>query len=123
MMFVDLTIGLSHVKAGTLRAIAVTTRERTALLPDLPSLHEAGVSNYDITSWAGLFAPAGTPKGTIVQLNTALRQIIDSPEVKTRLGDAGFDAFSSSPEGLGAFVQEQLVLWTRLIKDSGIEAQ
>jgi tripartite-type tricarboxylate transporter receptor subunit TctC len=57
------------------------------------------------------------------KLNAALRKIIDSEEVKKRLGDAGFDAFSSSPEELGKFVQDQLVLWTRLIKQSGIEAQ
>jgi tripartite-type tricarboxylate transporter receptor subunit TctC len=123
MMFVDLTPGLPHVKAGTLRALAVTTRERTALLPDLPSLHEAGITNYDITSWAGLFAPAGTPKEVVGRLNQEVRKIIGTPEVKARMADAGFDAFSSTPEELDRFVQEQLVLWTRLIKDAGIEAQ
>jgi tripartite-type tricarboxylate transporter receptor subunit TctC len=122
-MFVDLTTGLPHMQAGKLRPLAVTTLERTRLLPDLPSLNEAAVKNYDITSWCGLFAPAGTPKEVVDKLNAALRKIIDSEEVKKRLGDAGFDAFSSSPEELGQFVQDQLVLWTRLIKQSGIEAQ
>src|SRR5215207_4998356 len=123
MMFIDLTTGLPHVKAGALRALAVTTRERTSLLPELPSLHEAGVTNYDITSWAGVFAPAGTPAEVVGRLNAELRRIIDNPDVKRRLGDAGFDAFSGTPQELSQFVQEQLVLWTKLIKDSGIEAQ
>src|SRR5438034_897190 len=69
MMFIDLAPGLEHVRAGTLRALAVTTRERSALLPDLPSLHEAGISGYDVTSWAGLFAPMGTPKEIVARLN------------------------------------------------------
>jgi tripartite-type tricarboxylate transporter receptor subunit TctC len=112
-----------QIRSGALRALAVTTRERTALLPDLPSLHESGVANYDVTSWAALFAPAGTPKPVVEKLNTEVRKIVDSAEVKRRLGDAGFDAFSSAPEQLDKFVQEQLALWTRLIKDSGIEPQ
>ena len=123
MMFLDLTAGLPHVQAGALRALAVSTKERTALLPDLPSLHESGVTNYDITSWAGLFAPAGTPKEIVAKLNAEMRRIVDSPEVKSKLATAGFDAFSSTPDELDAFVQGQLALWTRLIKDAGIEAQ
>jgi putative tricarboxylic transport membrane protein len=123
MMFIDLTTGLPHVQAGGLRALAVTTKERTALLPDLPSLHESGVTNYDITSWAGVFAPAGTPKEIVGRLNHELRRIVDSPEVKSKLAVAGFDAFSSTPGELDGFVQEQLALWSRLIKDSGLEAQ
>ena len=123
MMFIDLTTGLPHVKAGALRARGDDAGARTSLLPELPSLHEAGVTNYDITSWAGVFAPAGTPAEVVRRLNAELRRIIDNPDVKRRLGDAGFDAFSGTPQELSQFVQEQLVLWTKLIKDSGIEAQ
>ena len=123
MMFIDLTTGLPHVQSGTLRALAVTTKERTALLPDLPSLHEAGVTNYDITSYAAVFAPAGTPKELVTRLNAELRKIVENLEVKQKLTTAGFDAFSSTPEQLDEFVKTQLVLWGRLIKDSGIEAQ
>jgi tripartite-type tricarboxylate transporter receptor subunit TctC len=123
MMFVDLTASLSHLNAGTLRPLAVTTLERTRLLPELPSLNEAAVPNYDITSYCAIFAPAGTPKPIVDKLNRELAKIIDSPEIKKRLGDAGFEAFSSTPEQLGEFIQAQLVLWTRLIKEAGIEAQ
>jgi tripartite-type tricarboxylate transporter receptor subunit TctC len=123
MMFIDLTTGLTHVKAGSLRALAVTTKQRSALLPDLPTLHEAGVPNYDITSWAGLFAPAATPKPVIAKLNAELQKVIANPEVKSKLATAGFEAYSGSPDSLGSFVQEQLALWSKLIKESGIEAQ
>ncbi len=123
MIVIDLTAGMTHLKSGRMRALAVTTRERTALLPELPSLHEAGVTNYNVTSWCGLFAPAGTPKDVVARLNAELRKIIDSPEIKGRLAAAGFEAFSSSPEDLAGFVQEQLVLYKRLIKDAKIVAE
>ena len=87
MMFIDLAPGLEHVRAGTLRALAVTTKERSALLPDLPSLHEAGISGYDVTSWAGLFAPAGTPNEIVMRLNEEVRKMIANPDVKARIAD------------------------------------
>ena len=121
MMFIDLAPGLEHVRAGTLRALAVTTRERSALLPDLPSLHEAGIAGYDVTSWAGLFAPAGTPPEIVARLNDEMRKIIANPETKARIAVTGFDAFSGPPETLAAFVQSELAAWSKLIKDAGIE--
>lgn len=123
MIVIDLTTGLTHIQAGGLRALAVTTKQRSALLPDLPTLHESGVSNYDITSWAGLFAPAATPKPVVARLNAEMQKVIAHPEVKAKLAAAGFEAFSGPPESLGQFVQEQIALWSKLIKDSGIEAQ
>lgn len=123
MIVIDLTTGLTHIQAGGLRALAVTTKQRSALLPDLPTLHESGVSNYDITSWAGLFAPAATPKPVVARLNAEMQKVIAHPEVKAKLAAAGFEAFSGPPESLGQFVLEQIALWSKLIKDSGIEAQ
>ena len=123
MMFVDVLTGQPHVKEGTLRALAVTTKERSKLVPELPSMEEAGVPNFDITSWQGYFAPAGTPKEIVNRLNAELRKIIDKPEVKAELAARGMDAFSSSPEAMDKFVKDQLVLWERLVKDAGIEAQ
>jgi tripartite-type tricarboxylate transporter receptor subunit TctC len=123
MMFIDLAPGLEHVRAGTLRALAVTTKERSALLPDLPSLHEAGIPGYDVTSWAGLFAPAGTPKEIVAQLNAEVAKIIANPDVKAKIAVTGFDAFTGPPETLAVFVQSELVNWAKLIKDAGIEPQ
>jgi tripartite-type tricarboxylate transporter receptor subunit TctC len=123
MMFIDLAPGLEHVRAGTLRALAVTTKERSALLPDLPSLSEAGIPGYDVTSYAALFAPAGTPKEIVDRLNAEVQKIIANPEAKARIAVTGFDAFSGPPETLASFVQSELVNWGKLIKDAGIEPQ
>ncbi len=123
MMFTDLTTGLPHVKAGTLRALATTRLQRSTLVPELPSLHEAGVRDFDMDSWAGMFAPANLPSEIVMRLNAELRKIIDDPEVKARLGGLGFEAFSSTTEELGEFVKVQLVKWSRMIKDAGIEPE
>ncbi len=89
MMFVDLTSGLPHVKAGTLRALAVTRLQRSSLFPELPTMDEAGVTGFDMDSWCGLFAPANTPPEIIATLNAPLRKIIDSDEVKSTLAQRG----------------------------------
>jgi tripartite-type tricarboxylate transporter receptor subunit TctC len=123
MMFTDITIGLPHVKANRLRALATTRLERSTILPDLPTLNEAGVRGFDMDSWAGLFAPAGTPREIVVKLNTELRKIIDNPETKAKIAALGFEAFSSSPEELDAHVKVQLEKWTKMIKDAGILPQ
>jgi tripartite-type tricarboxylate transporter receptor subunit TctC len=123
MMFTDLTTGLPHVKAGTLRALATTRLQRSTLFPELPSLHEAGITNFDMDSWAAMFAPANTPPEIVTRLNAELRKIIDDSDVRGRLGALGFEAFSSTPEELGEFVKVQLVKWTRMIKDAGIEPE
>jgi len=123
MMFADLTTGLPHVKAGSLRALAVTRIKRSTLIPELPTLDEAGVTGFDMDSWAGIFGPAGMPADIIALLNTELRKIIDSAEVKSILANAGFEAFSSSPEELAVLVKDQLGKWGKMIKDAGIQPE
>jgi len=123
MIFIDVLTGLPHVKGNALRALAVTTKERSPLLPELPSMQEAGVPDFDITSWQGYFAPANTPKEIVTRLNAEIRKIVEKPEIKAQLATLGMDAFSGTPEQLGTFVNEQLVLWERLIKNAAIEKQ
>ena len=123
MMFTDLTIGLPHVRSGALRALATTRLQRSTLLPDLPTLDEAGVKGFDMDSWAGLFAPAGTPPDVVAKLNAELRKVIDNPEIKAKIAVLGFEAFSSSTEDLNQHVKVQLVKWTKMIKDAGIEPE
>jgi tripartite-type tricarboxylate transporter receptor subunit TctC len=123
MMFTDLTTGLPHVKAGTLRALAVTRLQRSVLIPELPTLDEAGVKGFDMDSWAGIFVPTHTPQDIVRLLNTELRKIIDSADVKSKLGNAGFEAFSSSAKELDDFVKVQLGHWGKMIKDAGIEPE
>jgi tripartite-type tricarboxylate transporter receptor subunit TctC len=123
MMFNDFTTSLPHVQAKTMRALAVTRIKRSSLFPELPTMDEAGVDGFDMDSWAGVFAPAKTPAAIVTQLNTELRKIIDSAEVKAKLRNAGFEAFSSSPQELDEFVKVQLAKWGKMIKDAGIQAE
>jgi len=123
MIFIDVLTGLPHVKGNALRALAVTTKERSPLVPELPTMQEAGVPDFDISSWQGYFAPANTPKEIVTRLNAEIRKIVEKPEIKAQLATLGMDAFSGTPEQLGTFVDEQLVLWERLIKNAGIEKQ
>jgi tripartite-type tricarboxylate transporter receptor subunit TctC len=123
MLFTDLSTGLPHHKSGALRGLATTRLQRSSLLPELPTLDESGVKGFDMDSWAALFAPANTPKDIVTKLNTELRKIIDTPEVKAQIAATGFEAFSSSTDELDAFVKAQLVKWTKMIKDAGIEPE
>jgi tripartite-type tricarboxylate transporter receptor subunit TctC len=123
MMFVDILTGLPHVQGNALRALAVTTKDRSSLVPTLPSMQEAGVPDFDISSWQGYFGPAGMPKEIVTRLNAEIRKIVEKPEIKTQLATLGMDAFSGTPEQLGTFVNEQLVLWEKLIREAGIEKQ
>jgi len=123
MVLSDLTPSLPHIRAGTLRPLAVTRLQRSALLPDVPSLHESGLTEFEMDSWAGLVGPAKTPPEIVARLNAEFRRIIDGPDVKGRLADAGFEAFSSSPEEFGDFIAVQLVKWTQMIKDAAIDPE
>src|SRR5262249_41574043 len=123
MMFADLTTGMPHVKANALRALAVNRVQRHKRLPEPPTRNEAGVAHIRAHSFAGMFAPANTSREIIMRLNAELRRIIDDPDVKGRLGAVGFEAFSSTPEELDEFVRVQLVKWTQMIKDAGIEPE
>jgi tripartite-type tricarboxylate transporter receptor subunit TctC len=123
MMFADLTTGLPQVQAGKLRALAVSRIKRSALVPDLPTMDEAGVTGFDMDTWAGFVAPANTPPEVVTLLNKTMRPIIDSPEVKATLGKVGFEGFSSSPEELGDYIKVQLVQWGKMIKDAGIQPE
>ena len=123
MMFVDVLTGLPHVNGKALKALAVTTKNRSALLPELPSMDEAGVKGFDITSWQGYLGPANLPKDIVLRLNSEIRKIIDRPEIKKELGERGMEAFSGPPEEFEQFLKDQLVVWQKLITDAGIEKQ
>lgn len=123
MMFTDLTTGLPHVQSGALRALAVTRLHRSSLFPELPTMDEAGVTGFDMDSWAGIVAPAGTPPEIVTRLNTELRKIIDSPDIKKMLGRVGFEAFSSSPKEMEDTIKVQLGKWGKMVKDAGIDPE
>jgi tripartite-type tricarboxylate transporter receptor subunit TctC len=123
MMFNDFTTSIPHIRANTLNALAVTRIKRSSLFPELPTMDEAGVTGFDMDSWAGVFAPANTPPEIVTRLNTELRKIIDSDEVKAKLRNVGFEAFSSSPQEMSEFVKVQLAKWGKMVKDAGIQPE
>ena len=124
MMVVDLAAGLATVKAGKMRAIAVTTQERTKLFPELPPLADTPeLKGFDITSWNGVFAPAGTPRDVVLKLNKALSEMANGAAFRERVSKLGFDAFGSTPEALGAFTVSELAKWKRLIQAAGIQPE
>ncbi|WP_314283233.1 Bug family tripartite tricarboxylate transporter substrate binding protein [Roseomonas gilardii] len=122
-MFVDIAAGLSNIQAGQLRVLAMSTRSRSTLMPDAPSMAEAGLPDFDITSWNGVFGPARMPPAATSTLNAAIRSAIERPEVRQRFADIGFEAFSGTPQDLGQFVQTELVQWRQLIEAAGIEKE
>ena len=122
MMFIDVPTGLPHVQAKALKALAVTTKRRSALLPELPTMDDT-VKGFDITSWQGYLGPANMPKDMVTKLNAEIRKIVERPDIKKQLAERGMEAFSGTPEEFDAFLKQQLVLWEKLIADAGIEKQ
>ena len=123
MLFTDLSPGLPHFATGALRPLASTRLRRSALLPNVPTFAELGAANYDVDAWAGLFAPAGTPPNVINRLNAEVRKILADPKVKEQIARVGFEPLTSTPAELDEFAKVQLVKWTKMIKDAGIQAQ
>jgi tripartite-type tricarboxylate transporter receptor subunit TctC len=122
-MIVDFTVGMPHVTAGQVRALAMTRLKRSALYPDLPTMDEAGVKGFELDAWAGLVGPANIPPAVLAKLNGALRKVIDSPETQAKFKNVGFDGFSSTPEEFGAFIKTQLGSWSKMVKDANIQAE
>lgn len=123
MMFIDVPTGLPHVNGKALKALAVTTIKRSALLPNLPTMDEAGVKGFDITSWQGYLGPANMPKDIVTKLNTEIRKVIERPDMQKELAGRGMEAFSGTPESFDKFLKEQLVVWEKLIREAKIEKQ
>jgi tripartite-type tricarboxylate transporter receptor subunit TctC len=123
MMFADFATAMPHVRANTLRALATTRKVRSTLFPEVPSLHEAGVTGFEMDSWAGLFAPAGTPGDIVGRLNAEVRAILGDPEIKAKIAATGFEAFASTPAEFDEFVKAQLASWGKMVKDAGIEPE
>jgi tripartite-type tricarboxylate transporter receptor subunit TctC len=123
MMIVDFTVAIPHIASGQVRAIAVTRIKRSPYFPDLPTMDEAGLTGYDLDAWAGLVAPGGTPPDVVAKLNTALRPIIDSPDVQAKFKNVGFQGFSSTPAEFADFIKLQLGKWQKMVKDADIQAE
>jgi tripartite-type tricarboxylate transporter receptor subunit TctC len=119
MAFDNLSAAIQHIKAGKLKALATTGTKRAPLLPDLPTISEAGLTGYDSTSWNAVFAPAGTPRAIIDRLNKELRAILESPETRKFFADAGAESGGGTPEDLAKLVAAETGKWSKAVKDSG----
>jgi tripartite-type tricarboxylate transporter receptor subunit TctC len=122
-MFCDISSAIASVQAGSLRAIAVTTKARSTLVPELPTIAETAVKDFDLASWTGLFAPAGTPKEIVERLNQEVNAILAIPEVKQRFAPLGIEAQPVSAEAFTRYVQSEVTKWTALVKEAGIEPE
>ena len=117
------TAVLSNIKAGKLRAIATTGNQRWPGLPDVPTVAEQGVSGYDVRSWAGLMAPAGTPRTVVDRLNAETLKALQLPAVRTRLEEMGGESRGSTPDEMKAMVASEVQRWSQVVADANIPKQ
>jgi tripartite-type tricarboxylate transporter receptor subunit TctC len=122
LMFDNLTTAMPYLKDGRLRALAVTSEKRVALLPDVPTMVESGYPGFVVTPWWGVFAPANTPKPIIAKLNHDIREVLQSREVRAFLASNATEVVGDSPEVFGAFVKEEVARWGNVVKASGATA-
>jgi tripartite-type tricarboxylate transporter receptor subunit TctC len=119
MMFDAVTTMSEHVKAGQVRALATSGKVRSTVLPDVPTLSEAGVPGYEATIWLGVVAPKGTPPAIVNRLNAEITKIVSRPEVKREWAAQGAVAMTMMPDEFGKYIAEDIVKWERIVKVSG----
>ncbi len=120
MSFDTITPVLQHIKAGKLRALAVSTAKRSSALPDVPTLDEAGLKGFDIGTWFGVLAPAGTPKDVAQRLSAEMVKIIRSPEFRKKMDDIGAEPIGNSPEQMARQIREETDKFSKLVKDAKV---
>ena len=123
IMFLDLPPAIEHLKAGKLRALGVTTGARTALLPQVPTIAEAGLTGFEVIGWTALAVPAGTSPATVARLNAEVVKILARPDMIDAFGRVGVEVGTSSPEAMGAFIASEIQKWAQMVKAAGIEAE
>jgi tripartite-type tricarboxylate transporter receptor subunit TctC len=119
----QISSALPYIKAGRIRAVAVTTGKRTAALPDVPTLAESGVPGFDASTVTGLLAPAATPREIVARLNAALVKVLAHPAVKERFATLGAEVQPSTSAALGAWIREDLAVWIKVVKQAGIKVE
>jgi tripartite-type tricarboxylate transporter receptor subunit TctC len=121
LMFDQLPSSLAQVQGGTLKAVAVTSRQRTSVAPDIPTIAESGLPAFEATSWWGVFAPPKTPPKIVTKLNAAIKQALTDPKLRTTFAGMGLEVWQSTPEELAKLLLDERVKWQKVIADNHIE--
>ncbi len=122
-LFGNVLAALPYVKAGRLRALAVTTAERSAVLPELPAIAEAGVAGFDVSTWHGWLAPAGTPPAIVRKLSGELAAAVKSPDIAKKLAEDGGEPIGGSPERLRDLIAVEVPRWRKVVRDAGMRVE
>jgi tripartite-type tricarboxylate transporter receptor subunit TctC len=124
LLIVSIPAAMSQVRAGRLRPLAVSTRKRTPILPDVPTIAEAtGLKDYEVDSWYAVFAPAKTPDEVIARMNREIAAVAARPDVKAKLLEQGADGVSSTPEVLGEMVKREIAEWRAVVRHANIQPE
>lgn len=121
IMFLSSALAIPHVEGGKLKALAVTSKERNPALPNTPTLHESGFEGFDVQSWIGLLAPAGTPATILTRWGEESKHVLNTPEMQDRFAKQGLQVVADSPESFATFLQNEGERWGSLIKELNIE--
>ena len=124
LAFLAISATSPHIKAGKLRALAVTSAQRTSAMPELPTVAEAGgLKGYDISTWWGLLAPAGTPREAVDRVSQSVAKIVAMPDIKERFTALGLDATANTPEQFSAFLKSEIEKFAKLAKLAGVKPE
>lgn len=123
MSFETATVALPHVQSGKVRALAVTSAKRSKVLPEVPTLQEAGIAGFDVASWQALYAPAGTPAAVVQRVNAEIEKILATAEVKAKMDGLGLDHAANTPEQFAAFGRNEMAKWQKVVKDGNVKPE
>jgi tripartite-type tricarboxylate transporter receptor subunit TctC len=121
--FGGLAAALPHVRSGKLRLLAVASATRAAAVPDVPTVAESGVPGFDVPSWLGIVAPAGTPREIVERLHAEIAKVLAQQDIKERLAAEGGEAIAGGPEQFGAYLKSEIAKWAQVVKDARIRAE
>ncbi len=122
LVVIGISAAAPLIKAGRLRALAVLTPRRSPVLPDVPTAAEAGLQNFEVTTWYGLLAPAGTPRPIIMRLNASLARTMNAPDLQERLATLATEPLTSTPEEFGDLIKRETAKWGQVVRDAGLQA-
>ena len=123
LMFDTVSAIMPHVRSGAVRALAVTTAKRSSIVPDVPTMAEAGLPGYETSTWGGILAPAGTPKEVVAKLNAEFNKDLKIADVQKKIADAGIEIAGGTPQQFADFIQSEMRKWAKVAKDAGVQPE